>query len=321
MDHPIDTEMMPSESDSQFTGAARVGMELRAVREKTGWRLADLAAQLRIREPYLQAIESGNLALLPGAAYQAGFVRTYAQALGLDGDEILRRFRAEGSSFDTKAELSFPAPVPDRGVPTGAIVLLCLLLGLGGYGFWYMRTASQAKLAAAVPNVPVELAPLAIPPKPPEPAAPPTPAVSALPSTASPAAPQPAPANLSPAPVAAQTAPMTASAAASTPPSANGKTIEATGDDWVEVKDSKGNILFSKLLHAGDSWPVPDMPGLTMTAGNAGATAIAENGKTGTPLGAATSVLHDYQLTPASSGTPSPPSVTGTSTTPPAKTN
>ena len=42
----------------------------------------DVAAPLRIRLPYLEAIELGELAALPGPAYQTGFVRTYAQRWG-----------------------------------------------------------------------------------------------------------------------------------------------------------------------------------------------------------------------------------------------
>ena len=74
--------------------------------------------------------------------------------------------------------------------------------------------------------------------------------------------------------------------------------INATQDAWVQVSDASGNILFSKVLHAGDSWPVPQEPGLVMTTGNAGGTIITTNGKPGQPLGAAGVVLHGYQLTP-----------------------
>jgi cytoskeleton protein RodZ len=82
----------------------------------------------------------------------------------------------------------------------------------------------------------------------------------------------------------------------------------ATGDSWVQVTDPKGNILFSKTLHAGDSWPVPDLPGLVMTAGNAGNTLIADNGKTGSPVGAAGTVLRNYSLTPPAPSSTSPAS-------------
>ena len=65
-------------------GAARVGAELRHARERLGWTVAQVAESLRIRQPYLAAIEEGRLGELPGNAYAMGFVRTYATALGLD---------------------------------------------------------------------------------------------------------------------------------------------------------------------------------------------------------------------------------------------
>jgi cytoskeleton protein RodZ len=61
--------------------------------------------------------------------------------------------------------------------------------------------------------------------------------------------------------------------------------------------------LFSKVLRAGQSWPVPQEAGLTMTTGNAGGTEITKDGKPGAPLGATGVVLHRYNLTPpAASG-------------------
>jgi cytoskeleton protein RodZ len=346
MDHGA---AMMDEGETKPSGAARVGGELRAVRERLGWRLSDVAAELRIRLPYLEAIERGELSALPGAAYQTGFVRTYSQALGLDGDEILRRFRAEGTGFVPKAELTFLAPVPDRAVPTGAIVLLGVVLVLVGYGLWYRHTEQEARLAAEIPSVPTELAPLAVPPKPPAPIV-----QAAQPKLLPPAQAAAAPANVAPASaiaanlapanvasasaapaVAASTgtkpavqaataivppppAPAPPAAQAATAPAAaqpavnqiqpSSLTIEATGDSWVQVTDPKGNILFSKTLHAGDSWPVPDLPGLVMTAGNAGNTIIADNGKTGSPVGAAGTVLRNYSLTPPTPSSTSPAS-------------
>jgi cytoskeleton protein RodZ len=92
--------------------------------------------------------------------------------------------------------------------------------------------------------------------------------------------------------------------------STQGETILATADSWVEVKDASGNILFSRLMHQGDSWPVPDMPGLTLTAGNAGGTEIADNGAAGQPLGATGAVVRNYVLTqggPAAAASPPSP--------------
>jgi cytoskeleton protein RodZ len=310
-------------------GTARIGAELREVRERAGWKLVQVAEALRIREPYLDAIERGDLEALPGPAYQIGFVRSYAQVLGLDGDEILRRFRAEGVGAIKKPELSFLAPVPDRAVPSGAIVLLGVVVLLVGYGLWFLHPQNDRTLAASVAAVPAELAPLAVPEAPAPKAAAPAVATTA----AKPAANQatasagigaaPAKTNAAaistPGAVAVSAAPAAGVPAAGAPaagvpatgvPAAGvpaGRSILATADSWVEVKDASGNILFSRVMHAGDSWPVPDLPGLTMTAGNAGGTEIGNNGAAGPKLGGAGTVLRNYALTPAAPGAASAP--------------
>ncbi|HTJ90385.1 MAG TPA: helix-turn-helix domain-containing protein [Acidocella sp.] len=320
------------------TGAAQVGAALREVRERLGWKLDDVAEALRIRLPYLEAIERGDLAALPGPAYQTGFVRSYAQMLGLDPEEILRRFRAEGLGRAPKAQLAFPAPVPDRGVPSGAIALVGVVVVLVGYGLWYHFTAHERHLALTVPSVPAELARLAVPRKPPA-APPPKPAAVSAPAPATvtasattpPASSATTPPESTPAATATTAAPSAAtvpanpsSPAATTPaapaamasapaaPAANqppappppdtavqGEAILATADSWIQVRDATGTILFSKVLRAGQSWPVPQEAGLTMTTGNAGGTEIVTDGKPGAPLGATGVVLHHYLLTPS----------------------
>ena len=303
------------DQDGQPLGPARLGAELRAVRERLGWSLAEVANGLRIRLPYLEAIERGELSALPGPAYQAGFLRTYAQALGLDPEEILRRFRAEGMSVAPKAELSFLAPVPDRAVPTGAIVLVGVVLLLVGYGLWFRHTEHERRLIAAVPAVPAQLAPLAVP----KPALPPADTGSRLrlrPKRWPPRRPRRCPNPPRPPPHPPPRQPRPPCRRRRPPPRPRplalpaGQAILATADSWVEVRDSSGNILFSRVLHAGESWPVPDEAGLTMTAGNAGATEIAENGKPGAPLGAAGTVARHYPLTPAATPAPTSPAKT-----------
>ena len=137
--------------------ATRVGADLRAARENIGWTLPSVAAHLRIRLPYLEAIEDGRISDLPGNAYALGFVRTYAGALGLDQDEIARRFRIEAAQVNRKTELSFPAPVPERGVPTGAMMLLGLVLVIGAYATWY-KLSSDGPSTEPVRAVPERLA-------------------------------------------------------------------------------------------------------------------------------------------------------------------
>jgi cytoskeleton protein RodZ len=134
---------------------------LRAARERLGWALSDVAAMLRIRLSYLEALEDGCLTRLPGNVYAMGFLRSYASALGLDADEVGRRFRAEAGEIERHADLVFPAPMADRGLPAGALILLGLILVGGAYIGWY-RLSGEGKLPAeTVIPVPARLASLA----------------------------------------------------------------------------------------------------------------------------------------------------------------
>jgi hypothetical protein len=56
--------------------------------------LADVAQATRIKEQYLDALENGEYALLPGKAYVAGFLRNYATFVGLHPDDIVQEYHA-----------------------------------------------------------------------------------------------------------------------------------------------------------------------------------------------------------------------------------
>ncbi|MCQ8277846.1 DUF4115 domain-containing protein [Acetobacteraceae bacterium KSS8] len=136
-----------------------VGDALRTRREQLGWTLPDVAAWLRIRQSYLEALEAGQPGKIPGGAYAMAFLRTYSGALGLDADDMLRRFRGETKEVTRKPELSFPVPVPERGVPAGAIVLLGVVMVVGAYVGWYELGGRSTHEAHSVPPVPEALSP------------------------------------------------------------------------------------------------------------------------------------------------------------------
>ena len=156
--------------------AARAGADLREARERLGLSLHDVAFTLRIRLPHLEALEEGRISLLPGNAYALAFVRTYASTLGLDAEEMVRRFRTEAAEFSRRTELVFPIPMPEPGLPAGAVLLLGLVLAIGAYAGWYRLSGEGRLPAETVAAIPERLAPLAqqaLPPiAPPGPAAP-----------------------------------------------------------------------------------------------------------------------------------------------------
>ena len=76
-------------------------------------------------------------------------------------DEIARRFKAEASEVNRRTELVFPAPMPQRGVPAGAVILLGVVLAIGAYAGWYRLSGEGRLPAETVAPVPERLATLA----------------------------------------------------------------------------------------------------------------------------------------------------------------
>lgn len=134
-----------------------VGGLLREARESLGLELSDVARNLRIRFPYLQGIENDDYARLPGKTYVLGFLRSYAEFLGLDGDDVVSRYRRQ---LDDKAlpapSLHFPLRHSKARLPRGAIVLLSVVLAAaavyGGSRFLENEELQTVDRVAPVPE-------------------------------------------------------------------------------------------------------------------------------------------------------------------------
>lgn len=66
-----------------------VGARIRAARVAAGLDLSDIAASLRLRETMLQAIEDDDFSMCGGQVYARGHVRSIANLLDLDADELV----------------------------------------------------------------------------------------------------------------------------------------------------------------------------------------------------------------------------------------
>jgi cytoskeletal protein RodZ len=131
-----------------------VGAWLREARETTGRDLRDVAAHLRIRYPYLLAIEEGRFDDLPGRAYAAGFIRSYAAHLGLDGDAMVARFRADVEAVAGEQNLRFPTPAPEGRFPGTSVLLISMILAAALIGGWYYYQDRGAIGLERVPSPP-----------------------------------------------------------------------------------------------------------------------------------------------------------------------
>jgi cytoskeletal protein RodZ len=86
---------------------ARLGETLRAQREKKGITLDQAAADTRIREKFLKALEDADYQSLPGAVYTKGFLRNYAGYLDLDQDDVVVMFHQERGTVAADPSRSF----------------------------------------------------------------------------------------------------------------------------------------------------------------------------------------------------------------------
>lgn len=77
------------EPDSAMMSRKELGPYLRETREARGLQLDYLVSTTRISKNYLVAIEAGEFEKLPNPAYVKGFLRLYAGAVGISGDDIV----------------------------------------------------------------------------------------------------------------------------------------------------------------------------------------------------------------------------------------
>lgn len=140
-----------------FIPTQHVGVLLQEARLRLGWDLRIVADDLRIKYHHLLAIEEGRFDDLPGPTYVIGFIRAYAEHLGLNAEEVVRRYKDEVQGPREGTQLDFPTAANDGGMPAGAFVVVGLLLAGVAYGTWYWLSSTDRSLADLIREVPGQL--------------------------------------------------------------------------------------------------------------------------------------------------------------------
>ncbi len=112
--------------------------------------------------------------------------------------------------------------------------------------------------------------------------------------------PTPLPTDVAAPPPVAVPAPATTAATTHVPsPNAEGRVVlKATDAAWVQVQGAGNEILFTKILRAGDTYVVPARPDVVLVTGNAGAVEVIVDGKSLGSLGAVGQVRRNVPLDP-----------------------
>jgi Helix-turn-helix domain/RodZ C-terminal domain len=107
-----------------------IGSSLREARLRQELDFPELEERTKIRPKYLRALEDERFDILPAPTYVRGFLRSYAQALGLDGqpfvDEYNSRFTVGEDDVPLRAR-SAPPPRMDRGPRESRLAAIALV--------------------------------------------------------------------------------------------------------------------------------------------------------------------------------------------------
>lgn len=156
-----------------------VGELLRLERERKKLTLKDVEASTNIRSAYLSAIENGNYSALPGETYVKGFIRNYANALGLNGSEYVDLYRNEQRpveegvipqkeektpSSPTASSTTEADPAPTSTSSTSKWIVLALIVLIGGGGAWWYMSPKES--STPPPQAPKQSQPAPVQPQP-----------------------------------------------------------------------------------------------------------------------------------------------------------
>ncbi len=93
-----------------------IGATLREARMRSRIDISEIESQTKIRAKYLRALENEEWDLLPGPTYVKSFLRTYADALHLDGKRLVEEYKLQHERL-SDVELQPIAPPGRRGEP------------------------------------------------------------------------------------------------------------------------------------------------------------------------------------------------------------
>jgi len=125
---------------------SEIGQLLRHAREELRFSVAQVSQQLHIRPRYVEALEQGKLKDLPGLTYTKGYLQAYALFLGLDKDEILRRFEQIETVLARKG-FYFPQVISRSKSPAPVFVWGGLGLALVAYLTWAVLQPANPRIS------------------------------------------------------------------------------------------------------------------------------------------------------------------------------
>ena len=134
------------EEDKTLDNDGRVGTMLRETRLKKGEEVEEIAEKLKIRACHLKAIEDSKYDEIPEAPYGPGFVRSYADYLGLNAIRMAQLYKEETEAHENKGNYYVLEPQAEGTAPGGKYIVISLLALILVYAGWSYYTSLQENL-------------------------------------------------------------------------------------------------------------------------------------------------------------------------------
>jgi cytoskeletal protein RodZ len=128
---------------------SELGQLLRNARIERKISLDDLQEATKIRKRYLEAIEEGNYKVLPGSFYVRAFIKSYAEMVGLDPNEVLKLYETDMPPAEAEPVAKPPkrARASSRNADrisswvSNLVMISFILLILGALYFYFYNNA------------------------------------------------------------------------------------------------------------------------------------------------------------------------------------
>ncbi len=300
---PANSSKTPAKATKEKTTTdLSVGEILRRARVSEKLSLETVEQNIRIRASMLQAIEDMDLDKLPGWIYTVGFIRSYSDYLNLDSDKMVALLKSQLGD-KKKQELNFPAAASESALPDPWIIsmagvgLMALVLIIYIFQFLVLPHRGGDEDINTIPPVPIieKYAENKGAIENEEPQVNPAPAQEVAQEDIQATIPRDENGIALPA-----QKPNIDDTAAATSQSYK-IIINVIDESWVEISDSNGDVLVSRVLKKGDQYYVPDaVTGLTMTTGNIAGIQMTVNGEDLNVMGKTGEIRRDIPLDPDS---------------------
>jgi len=148
------------EEDKQRESSAlrEVGEALRKRRLLLCLSLSEVSKALRIKEEYLLGIEDGCADGLPGKVYLRGFIRSYAEYLGLDATHLSNSLELGTLSNLVSESVPPQTPFSLSQSPSGLVLIIAGLIAVSVYATWSYLVARPKNISPVTSDIPKEIA-------------------------------------------------------------------------------------------------------------------------------------------------------------------